>query len=339
MSRSDSHSSLTVAVCGFGSIGRRHAANLARLGARVVVAAHTPRKAEAMCRQLGYRNVASQAEAIAVADAVIVATPTDTHVAVAMRAARARKAVFLEKPIAADRTGVAALVKASRGLVVEVGCQLRAHPALQLLARELARGRGGRLLAFRGCVGQRLDEWRPGTDYRRSYSADARRGGGALLDLIHEIDLVCWLCGPVERVAARLSKLSDLDMRAEDLANLLLECRGGAAGALQLDMLSPVYRRSLELVCERAVYEWDYVRGVLTRRTPRGSDELWRAPVDFERNELFLAHMRHFLARVRGGRLAPLCPLASGVTALEVALAAKLAARTRRWQSVKQDRL
>lgn len=327
---------LTIAVCGFGSIGRRHAANVARLGAKVVVAAHSPVKAEALCRRLGYRNSPDLAEAISLADAVIVATPTDQHMVVAMRAARARKAIFLEKPIAATRVGVKELVDLSRGLVIEVGCQLRAHPALRTLARELGHGRGGRILAFRGCVGQRLDQWRPGVDYRQSYSADARRGGGALLDLIHEIDLVEWLCGPIERVAARMSQLSDLKLRAEDLANLLLECRDGAAGSLQLDMLSPVYRRSFEIVCARAVYEWDYVRGILARRTARGTTELWRAPKSFERNELFLSHMSHFLKRVSGKRLAPLCSLSSGVAALNVALAAKRAAATQRWQTVKQ---
>jgi predicted dehydrogenase len=327
---------LTVAVCGFGSIGKRHAANAARLGARVVVAAHTPRNAEPLCRRMGYLLCESPDEAIALADAVIVATPTDQHIPLALRAARARKAIFLEKPIAADRRGVERLRTAARGLVVEIGCQLRAHPALKILARELAAKRGGRVLAFRGCVGQRLDEWRPGSDYRRSYSADARRGGGALLDLIHEIDLVGWLCGRVDRVAARLSRVSDLDVRAEDLANLLLECRGGAVGSLQLDMLSPVYRRSFEIVCARAVYEWDYVAGVLTRRAPTVVRELWRAPASFERNDLFVAHLRHFLGRVRGSRAEPLCSLASGIAALDVALAARASSLDDRWQYVRK---
>ncbi len=327
-------SSLTVAVCGFGSIGRRHAANAARLGARVIVVARSPRKAAPLCRRLGYQNATSEAAALSAADAVVVATPTDAHLPVAIRAARLRKAIFLEKPIAPTRARVAELVAAARGLVVEVGCQLRAHPALRLLKKRLAAGRDGPLLAFRGCVGQRLDQWRPGSDYRRSYSADARRGGGALLDLIHEVDLVGWLCGRVTGVAARLSRLSDLDLRAEDLANLLLECRGGACGSLQLDMLSPAYRRSFELVCARACYEWDYVGGVLRRRTRQGTQELWRAPADFERNELFLTHMRHFLARVAGRRLEPLCSLADGTAALDVALAARRAAGTRRWQAV-----
>jgi predicted dehydrogenase len=155
--------------------------------------------------------------------------------------------------------------------------------------------------------------------------------------LIHEIDLVLWLCGPVVSVAARLSMVSDLRLRADDLANLLLECRGGACGSLQLDMLSPVYRRSFEVVCVKARYEWDYAAGVLRRFTPRGVQELWRAGRDFDRNQLFLAHMGHFLARVTRPRLAPLCALNEGIAALDVALAARGAARTRRWCEVRRS--
>jgi predicted dehydrogenase len=324
----------TVAIFGFGSIGRRHAANAAQLGARVIVAARSPGKVTAECHRLGYRVAASSEEALALADAVIVATPTDAHLPVALRAAQLRKPLFLEKPLAASRAGVPALARAARGLVVEVGCQLRAHPALRLLQRRLAAGTDGRVLAFRGCVGQRLDQWRPGTDYRASYSADLRRGGGALFDLIHEIDLVLWLCGPVRRVAARLSTLSDLELKADDLANLLLECRTGACGSLQLDMLSPVYRRSFEVVCAKARYEWDYAEGVLRRFAPRGTRELWRAPRGFERNHLFLAHLRHFFARLRRPGLAAMCGLDQGIAALDVALAARDASRTHRWREL-----
>jgi predicted dehydrogenase len=337
MTRARPKQPLTVAVFGFGSIGRRHAANAARLGARVVIAARSPAKVASQCRRLGYYNAATEAEALSLADAVIVATPTDAHVSLATRAARLRKAIFLEKPVAASRAGVPKLAAAAKGLVVEVGCQLRAHPALQLLAKRLASGVDGKVLAFRGCVGQRLDQWRPQADYRLSYSADARRGGGALFDLIHEIDLVMWLCGPVTGVAARLSTISDLRLRADDLANLLLECGNGACGSLQLDMLSPVYRRSFEVVCAKARYEWDYAAGVLRRFSSRGVQELWRAAPDFERNELFVAHMRHFLARIKQPKCAPLCGLDEGIAALDVALAARLAARTRRWCKVRSS--
>jgi predicted dehydrogenase len=334
MKRGARRSPTTVAVFGFGSIGRRHAANAARLGARVVISARSPGKVAGACRQFGYRNAASPEEAFALADAVIIATPTDAHMPLALRAARLRKPMFLEKPLAESRRGVSALSRAARGLAVEVGCQLRAHPALRLLHRRLATGADGAVLTFRGCVGQRLDQWRPGTNYRDSYSADARRGGGALLDLIHEIDLAIWLCGSMRRVVARLSQVSDLQMRADDLANLLLESRGGACGSLQLDMLSPVYRRSFEVVCARARYEWDYASGVLRRFSPRGVQELWRAPAGFERNDLFVEHLRHFLRRVRRPSLEAMCSLADGIAALDLALAARESSRLNRWRTL-----
>jgi len=322
---------LTVAVCGFGSIGQRHAANIVALGARTIVVTRDPKRAARAARKLNARITADLDGALDTADAVIVATPTDEHIGFAMKAVRAGKALFLEKPVSSSRAGVGALERLATRLVVEVGCQLRAHPALRILKKRLASGADGKLLTFRGVVGQRLDTWRPGADYRRSYSADAARGGGALFDLVHEVDLARWLCGPIAGLSARLSKVSTLQMKAEDLANLLIECEGGACGSLQLDMLSPVYRRSFEVICEQAIYSFGYADGALVRSTARGSRTLYSQPPGFQRNDLFMTHMSHFLKRVRKPEIAPLCSLADGIACLDALLAARKSSRTGRW--------
>ena len=236
------------------------------------------------------------------------------------------KALFLEKPLSHDEDGVPRLVETAAGLVVEIGCQMRAHPNLQALAARLAVGDDGPIHTFRAVIGQRLDQWRPGTDYRASYSADAARGGGALLDLVHEIDLVHWLVGPPIAVSAELAKVSTLEIAGDDLANLTLTVAGGAVGQVQLDMLSPAYRRELEIVCRDAVYHWSHADGTLVRRAGGSIEIVDRVPPRFERNCLFMEHMRHFLARLANPDRPALCPLADGAAVLHTALAARRAA-------------
>ena len=79
-------------------------------------------------------------------------------------------------------------------------------------------------------------------------------GGGALLDLIHELDLINWIIGPVKSVQANLSKVSDLEINAEDLVNLILVNENGSVGQVQMDMLSPVYRRQFEIVFKKGIF-------------------------------------------------------------------------------------
>lgn len=317
-----------VLVCGAGSAGRRHAANLRRLGARVTMWRERPELLSDLRADLGdIETVGDLEQGVRLADAVVVATATDRHMPICLAAARTGRAIYVEKPLSHTLDGIGSLraLAGARPLVVEVGCQLRMHPCLIHLAKRLRGNTDGAVYTFRAVVGQRLDHWRPGADYRASYSAAGRRGGGALFDLIHEIDLVQWLLEGISSVAADLRHVGALDFPADDLANLILETEAGAAGAVQLDMLSPVYRRSLEIVCADAILEFDYVSGTLTRYSPKGRQILHAVPDGFERNDMFIALMAHFLKRVADPTIPPCCSLEDGIGALRVALAARQA--------------
>ena len=248
-----------VLVCGAGSIGQRHINNLKSLGMRVHVWRNRLELANDLVDKMGIKIFLSLDDALDHADAVIIATSTNTHLEIALKAAKMGKSIFIEKPISHSIAGIGKLNELVRlkNLIVEIGCQLRAHQNLQKLYKITLQEQFGPLYTYRAVVGQRLDTWRPGTDYRKSYSADAKRGGGALLDLIHEIDLVHWLAGPVDSVTAHLAHLSNQEINAEDLVNLILVHSNGAIGHVQMDMLSPDFRRGMDLVYRDAIIYWD----------------------------------------------------------------------------------
>lgn len=264
------------------------------------------------------------------ADAVIVATAPDSHVEIALDAVRLGIPVFIEKPLAHDRTGIDALIAVARAnnSVVEVGCQLRHHPAARFMADALREARDGPVYTFQACVGQRLDQWRPGTDYPKGFSADATRGGGALFELVHELDLALWMLGPVSALQADLSTVGDLGIQADDIANLTLVLKSGGVGQVQLDMLSPTYRRRFEVVCRNAVWRFDYTAGRVTRADGEGEVILYQVPSDFDRNTMFLSHMKHFLRRATDATIEESCGLLDGVAVLDLALAARRAHST-----------
>ena len=116
----------------------------------------------------------------------------------------------------------------------------------------------GAVRFVRSSFGYDLRLWRPGTDYRESYSARAALGGGILLDAIHELDYLLWLLGPVASVSAELDRVSDLEIDVEDTALLSLRFESGVLGAVDLNFVEPAYRRQCVIVGSEAVASWDW---------------------------------------------------------------------------------
>jgi predicted dehydrogenase len=318
-------------VVGTGSIGKRHIKNLLELGAEVLSFSYqlNAQKIDPRVTPVSQLDVFLESDI----DAVVIANRTDQHMDVAMQAARAGKHLFLEKPLANSMAGVGELVATvqQKGLVVEAGFMLHLHPNLLWIREQLAKGLLGEIWHMRAAVGQWLPDWRPGTDHRQGYGAFKALGGGVTFDLIHELDLVQWLLGPVADVTAMMRQAAALEIETEAVAQIVLQLASGALAQVHLDYLRPGYGREMEIVGRQGVLRWDYVQGVVTLeeagQVPR---VVHRVPVGFVRNHLFLDHMRHFLQRLRSPTLPATSPLEEAAAVLRVALAAHRSAQQRK---------
>ena len=70
--------------------------------------------------------------------------------------------------------------------------------------------------------GSYLPEWRPNTDYKKSYSANTLLGGGVYIDLIHEIDYFFWFFGKPKNTVKSYKSNSSLAINAIEYANFTL---------------------------------------------------------------------------------------------------------------------
>lgn len=185
-----------VLVLGAGSIGSRHARNLAASGAAVALADPDADRARAV---ESVESVPYDLDRLDRFDGVVVASPTSEHLSQATSVVDAAVPALVEKPLAMTADEAAALAPA--GDRITVGFNLRFHEPVRSLVELVRTGAIGQPLSGRLWFGSWLPDWRPATDYRNSYSARADLGGGVLLDAIHELDLCVWLFGPDLAVA------------------------------------------------------------------------------------------------------------------------------------------
>lgn len=317
-----------IAVIGCGSIGRRHLANLAALGAGELIGCDPdPARRAEVEAGLGVTCLADPA---AVwdrrPDAVVAAVPTSLHLRVALQAVERGCHVFVEKPLADRLDGTERLVGLvrDRGLVSLIGCNMRFHPGLSTLKRLLEEGAIGHVVAARVEFGQYLPDWHPTEDYRKGYSARRDLGGGIILDAIHELDYIRWMLGEVRTVACLAGKLSGLEIETEDTAAILLRFVSGAVGEVHLDYVQRAYRRTCQLIGEAGTLLWDYAAGVSWFSAATRQWTVIPHPEGWQPNQMYLDEMAHFLACL-DGRVRPALDVAEGRRVLEIALAARAA--------------
>jgi len=322
---------MKILIAGFGSIGRRHFRNLHTLGEQDFIFLRSGRSTLPDDEIAGYPLETDLESALAHhPDAVIVANPTSLHLDIAIPAAEAGCHLFLEKPLSHSLAGLDRLESAlSRGGgEVFVGFQFRFHPGLIRIKEILASEALGKPLSVRVHWGEYLPGWHPWEDYRKGYSARKDLGGGVVLTLCHPLDYLRWLLGEVRSLWAFVANQSDLDLEVEDTAEIGLRFEGGALGSVHLDYNQRPPSHHLEVVCSGGSIRWDNGTGTVeVYDAGKGNWEPSPPPSGFERNQMFLAEMAHFLRVARGQEVSS-CNLQDGIKSLELALGVYESARS-----------
>lgn len=292
-------------LTGTGSIGRRHLGNLRQLFPRAQIDLLSSRGRALECPAEATRVVTSLEESLADGlDAALVASPAPFHVATCRSLLEAGVPVLVEKPLSDTLDGVASLRETARlrNRVLMVGYTLRFHRAVRALQDALRAEAIGRVLSAQFQVGQYLPDWRPSADYRETVSARRDLGGGTLLELSHEIDYAQTLLGPIVQVAALTGRVSSLEIDVEDCADLLVRFAGGTQASIHLDFLDRAPFRGCRLVGTDGTLEWDAAAQEVRQYRPASRD--WGvliSTVGADRNEMYLAQLRHFLNAIETG--------------------------------------
>src|ERR1700681_4900882 len=132
-------------LLGAGRIGKLHGGNIAQSpdAELVALADADPAAAKALAQKTG-AAVRTVAEIIAAKDidAVVIATPTDTHADLIEKCAAARKAVFCEKPVDLDAQRIVACLEVveAAGIPLMIGFNRRFDPNFGALKSRLDQG-------------------------------------------------------------------------------------------------------------------------------------------------------------------------------------------------------
>jgi len=303
--------SIKARVVGYGSIGQRHTEILSHLGCEVAVVS---RRLNVYPSQFGDLELAIEDWK---PDYCVIASRTSEHETdlETLVAARFEGKVLIEKPIFAN----ASVMPANDFDLVRVAFNLRCHPVMSAMLNEL---KGHAIRAAHGYVGQYLPNWRPGQDYRQSYSASAKDGGGVLLDLSHDIDIMTQITGGWTALTALGGKVSGLEITSEDCFALLFQGKTCPIATLNMNYLDYDVRREYLVHCDTFSLKADFITGVLEKN----GEVVFRRTL--ARNDTYIdMHTRMLHKRGYG-----LCNVSEGLQLMETIAATRQAAHKMSWK-------
>ena len=334
---------LRIAVAGAGLIGRRHIELIEASPDCVLAGIADPSPA---AREIALaRNVPCYADHRALLaeekpDGLVIASPNTLHLPMALDCAEAGVPALIEKPVTETVATAQRLCAAARrtGVPMLVGHHRRHNPIIKSAREAVRNGRLGQLAAVAGLwLLKKPDDYFE-VAWRREVG-----GGPLLLNLIHDIDNLRFICGEIVEVQA-LTSNKVRGFAVEDTAALLLRFESGALGTVTVSDATP------------APWSWELASGE-NRDYPKQDQpcyifagtagslsvpnmELWsytqqsgwyaplsRASIAPPAFDPLAEQLRHFCAVIRG-REKPLIPVEDAMGTLAVVEAVSEAART-----------
>ncbi|EGR1560558.1 gfo/Idh/MocA family oxidoreductase [Vibrio alginolyticus] len=292
-----------VAVIGLGNIATRHRKNLKQLfpNSKLVAmsaSGRIPQEAVSDCDVVvGEVNELITHEV----ELAVVASPAPFHAKHALPLIEANIPVLIEKPLSVSVADSELVQQAAdkQGTPVAMGYCLRYLSSAIAFKKLLGQQAVGHIYNVNVEVGQYLPDWRPNKDYRSSVSANAELGGGALLELSHELDYVQWLFGSLDVQHAILRSGNELSLDVEDCADIVAVCQSAVVN-IHLDFLQRKPFRKCRVIGSLGTLEWDLIRNEITLASAKGDEVLYSEP-DWDKNQMYLNMLTDFISKI-GGR-------------------------------------
>lgn len=270
----------TIGILGYGSIGQRHARNLAALGANI------------WSYDSAYDNLWKRKQVFEVSDAFVIATPTKQHSLDLGDCLQMKKPILIEKPITVNGA-----VNTAYPMVM-VGYNLRFRHCVKL-AKEYLPKIGTPLWARFVCAQK---------NEKPAYLRD-----GVILNWSHEIDLALYLLG---RDIGNVQSVTTFKDQADNMTDIIIE-QAGCLTSIHLDYVTEPEQRMFTIAGTDGLIEVDVFNNNL-RMDVGGGSLKWFHRLGYD--EDYVAEAKAFIDMINFKQSPIACTVAEANDVLEICL-------------------
>ncbi len=311
---------MKILVIGCGSIGKRHIKNLLSLDKNLDVIAWNrgEKRLKEVSNKFGIRTSLNLGLFLEreKPNVCFICSPSSLHLKHALMAAKHNCDIFIEKPLSHNLNNIKTLQNEiiNKNLIVQVGANYRFHLGPKTIFEYLKKNKIGEVVWANFYCGMSLPHWHPKENYLDMYSSKKKLGGGVLLDIIHEIDLVNWFFGKCKKIIGRAYNSKTLGIQTEEFADIIFIYNNKNV-CVHLDYLQYPFSRGIKIVGKKGILRWSFEDNFVEIIKKNRSKKIF-FPKNYTKNDMYLEQLSYFLNCLKK-RKQPHNDLHSGLIALQ----------------------
>jgi predicted dehydrogenase len=230
-------------------------------------------------------------------NAVIIASPASFHIEHALFFSSLNIPLLIEKPLSDDLSKYkeASNILLDLNQKVKIAYNLRYLNSMIFFKNFLDKNLLGKIYSIQSEVGQNLINWRPKKNYKDTVSSNKKLGGGALLELSHELDYLTWIFGDIEGVFCKFSNTNHFDIDVEDNVDSVLQTKSGVCINLHMDFLQNKAVRKCKVIGEMGTLDFDLLENRIILYHENEQLKIVYDENVFDQNQPYIDMLKDFL--------------------------------------------
>ena len=315
-----------ILIVGFGSIGKKHAnlikKNWPSFNISVLKNSST---SNALLKDPISHFFESIIQAVEwKPDCAIISSPCTFHLEQALFLAKNNIPILIEKPVGDGNESPKSwqnLIELSTTVPIMVGYVFRHDDCFKKMKEFIKNLKFGKLIEIDSYCGSWLPDWRQNIDYKESVSAKKNLGGGVLLELSHDLDIVNNFFGPITIDHCSKFNTNLLDIDVEDYALIHGRSEFCDSISVRLNFCTQPEERFLKIRYSEGQLFWNLVEGFISTKSSIGEENILYKS-NFGKEHKFFMQLKNFFEFAFKNEKT-LCSLEDGLKVLNLINSAK----------------
>jgi len=293
---------MSILIVGGGSIGKRHIKNLSEINSDQIYC--YKRKYDSNFeKKYNCKVITSINQFFSLSPTIIiVCNPSSMHAEWVKLANQTNSHLFMEKPLVSSVKQLAQVKNNWQSKkVFFIGFMLRYHPAVKKIKQLLEVKKIGKVFSARFEFGSWLPYWHPNEDYKKSYAAENKLGGGVINTITHELDLIQYFFGKPIEIKTIKANTGSLKIEVEDIAESIFLFKDKLV-SLHIDYLQKDYDRNIKILGSKGKIVWNWHERKIEIFLHKKPIDILHLD-DFNINQLYIDELKDFLFLVRKGKI------------------------------------